>query len=277
MIGNHKVAVVCGSTRRFKEEMLLIARELELLDYIVFTTHIFNGEYATTEEDAKRCKERYRDIFNDVADVCVVVSEYKYLGESTAADIRMATEAGVPVKYINDISNWLYIFASKGGGSIMRNKTFEISGQKFNILIVIENDSEVSQQLFETMSNKFTRLGYSVNQIKLNNSSMVDNHGKLLELTRTTVIDFIYVINNTFSDGRMPIQTISFLRTLRMLNIPIFFFQYVGDIIEDVIVPPMYLGPGDPNFYDNKLLRYLDNQEGVEENDESGQTNQSGN
>lgn len=117
MIGNHKVAVVCGSTRRFKEEMLLIARELELLDYIVFTTHIFNGEYTTTEEDAKRCAERYRDVFNNVADLCVVVNKDNYIGENTAADIQMAIDAGVSIRYTNDGSSQLPILNFMGGGN----------------------------------------------------------------------------------------------------------------------------------------------------------------
>lgn len=115
MIGNHKVAVVCGSTRRFKEEMLLVARELELQNFIVFTTHIFNGERQTTEEEAKQCEERYRDMFNNVADLCVVVNKDNYIGENTAADIQMATEAGVPVKYTNDNPNWSCILTFRGG------------------------------------------------------------------------------------------------------------------------------------------------------------------
>lgn len=144
----------------------------------------------------------------------------------------------------------------------MRNKSSELLAQKLNVLIVAENDSKASQQLVETMSDKFTKLGYSVDQIQLNVLGMFNVYQKFLETISTTIIDFIYVINNTFSDGRMPIQTISFLKTPRMLNIPIFFFQPIGDILEKVIVPPMYLGPGDPTFYDNKLSEYIDDKEG---------------
>lgn len=136
----------------------------------------------------------------------------------------------------------------------MRNKTFETMNQEFNILILTENDSQVTESLREMMSNKFMKLGYHVDSIRLNISHMNDDYLNFIKLCSNRVIDLIYVINNNFSDGRISIPTASLLKNSRMLNIPVFFYQYVGDVLKDAIVPPMYLGPGDPTFYDCKFI-----------------------
>ena len=98
MIGQYKVAVLCGSTR-YKKQYEKVAADLEMNGYILLRTSIFShyDHIDLRKRDVKRLEKIFREKIKFCDEVHVVVVN-NYIGESTRKEIQLAEVYNKPIK-----------------------------------------------------------------------------------------------------------------------------------------------------------------------------------
>lgn len=110
MQGRYKVITLCGSTR-FKDEFMQAQKRLTLAGNIVISVGLFghSGDSEVWENmdegTLTKTKEMLDDMHKrkiDMSDEIFVINPGGYIGESTAAEIRYARQAGKNVRYLEE-------------------------------------------------------------------------------------------------------------------------------------------------------------------------------
>lgn len=105
MVGDYKVITLCGSTK-FKDVFIEQQKRLTLEGYIVVSVGLF-GHSGDNEVWSEGIKEMLDDMHKrkiDMADEIFVIDVNKYIGESTASEIKYADDNSKEIKYYSD---WL--------------------------------------------------------------------------------------------------------------------------------------------------------------------------
>ncbi|MEG2288943.1 MAG: hypothetical protein RSA29_11910 [Clostridium sp.] len=103
MVGEYKVVTLCGSTK-FKEEFIMVQKELTLKGTIVISVGLFghaDNEFGTVITD--EIKVMLDDIHKrkiDMADEIFVINKNRYIGSSTRSEIEYAREHGKGIVYL---------------------------------------------------------------------------------------------------------------------------------------------------------------------------------
>jgi hypothetical protein len=104
MTKKYKVITLCGSTK-FKEEFLIMQKELTLLGNIVISVGLF-GHSGDSEAIDENTKEMLDDIHKrkiDMADGIFVINVGGYIGESTWNEIKYALALNKKVNFLEDV------------------------------------------------------------------------------------------------------------------------------------------------------------------------------
>lgn len=94
------IITLCGSTR-FKDEFMLVNRELTLRGYIVLMPGVFghaDGLELTKEQKAKLDELHLRKI--DMSTVVYIINKNRYIGSSTTNEIQYAVDKHKPIWWL---------------------------------------------------------------------------------------------------------------------------------------------------------------------------------
>lgn len=100
----HKYPIItlCGSTK-FKDDFLIVQRELTLKGYIVISVGVFGH----SGDDLQNSKVMLDDMHKrkiDLADEIFVINKNGYIGESTKSEIEYAITHGKKVRYMEKVN-----------------------------------------------------------------------------------------------------------------------------------------------------------------------------
>ncbi len=110
MQGKYKVVTLCGSTR-FKDEFLMVQRELTLRGKIVISVGFFphSGDSEALDTETKTMLDDMHKRKIDMADTIFVINKNGYVGKSTQSEIDYAEANGKNIAYFDsckeDFSN----------------------------------------------------------------------------------------------------------------------------------------------------------------------------
>lgn len=107
----YKVITLCGSTR-FKEEFLLVQKELTLKENVVISVGLFghSGDDEVWENMDEGTMTKTKAMLDDMhkakidmADEIFVINVGGYIGESTLSEIEYAKKRGKKINYLESI------------------------------------------------------------------------------------------------------------------------------------------------------------------------------
>lgn len=98
MKSRRKIVTLCGSTR-FKEEYLVVQKELTLQNEIVISVGVFGHSGDTITTDQKDSLDGMHLEKISMADYIYVINVGGYIGDSTKKEIDYAQSLGKPVIY----------------------------------------------------------------------------------------------------------------------------------------------------------------------------------
>lgn len=98
---DYSIITLCGSTR-FKDDFILVQKELTLQGYIVISVGLFghSGDQEVWNEGTKEMLDIMHKRKIDLAQAIYVINKDGYIGSSTRSEIEYAKAAGKEIYYM---------------------------------------------------------------------------------------------------------------------------------------------------------------------------------
>ena len=98
---DYPIITLCGSTR-FKDDFILVQKELTLQGYIVISVGLFghSGDQEVWNEGTKEMLDIMHKRKIDLAQAIYVINKDGYIGSSTRSEIEYAKAAGKEIYYM---------------------------------------------------------------------------------------------------------------------------------------------------------------------------------
>lgn len=98
---DYPIIILCGSTR-FKDDFILVQKELTLQGYIVISVGLFghSGDQEVWNEGTKEMLDIMHKRKIDLAQAIYVINKDGYIGSSTRSEIEYAKAAGKEIYYM---------------------------------------------------------------------------------------------------------------------------------------------------------------------------------
>ena len=98
---DYPIITLCGSTR-FKDNFILVQKELTLQGYIVISVGLFghSGDQEVWNEGTKEMLDIMHKRKIDLAQAIYVINKDGYIGSSTRSEIEYAKAAGKEIYYM---------------------------------------------------------------------------------------------------------------------------------------------------------------------------------
>ena len=98
---DYPIITLCGSTR-FKDDFMLVQKELTLQGYIVISVGLFghSGDQKVWNEGTKEMLDIMHKRKIDLAQAIYVINKDGYIGSSTRSEIEYAKAAGKEIYYM---------------------------------------------------------------------------------------------------------------------------------------------------------------------------------
>jgi hypothetical protein len=98
---DYPIITLCGSTR-FKDDFILVQKELTLQGYIVISVGLFghSGDQEVWDEGTKEMLDNMHERKIDMAQAIYVINKGGYIGSSTRSEIEYAKAAGKDIYYM---------------------------------------------------------------------------------------------------------------------------------------------------------------------------------
>lgn len=98
---DYPIITLCGSTR-FKDDFMLVQKELTLQGYIVISVGLFghSGDQEVWNEGTKEMLDIMHKRKIDLAQAIYVINKDGYIGSSTRSEIEYAKAAGKEIYYM---------------------------------------------------------------------------------------------------------------------------------------------------------------------------------
>lgn len=98
---DYPIITLCGSTR-FKDDFMLVQKELTLQGYIVISVGLFghSGDQEVWNEGTKEMFDIMHKRKIDLAQAIYVINKDGYIGSSTRSEIEYAKAAGKEIYYM---------------------------------------------------------------------------------------------------------------------------------------------------------------------------------
>jgi hypothetical protein len=98
---DYPIITLCGSTR-FKDDFILVQKELTLQGYIVISVGLFghSGDQEVWNEGTKEMLDIMHKRKIDLAQAIYVINKGGYIGSSTRSEIEYAKAAGKDIYYM---------------------------------------------------------------------------------------------------------------------------------------------------------------------------------